>query len=40
MGMIAAIGMIASNTFVTVAYFCHERLGAGIKWGIQLQKDS
>jgi len=31
---IAAGFMIVSNIYTTVGYFLHERLWAGIKWGI------
>jgi uncharacterized membrane protein len=30
----AAAFMIISNVYTTVAYFLHERVWAGIKWGV------
>jgi uncharacterized membrane protein len=36
----AAIFMIVSNIYTTVAYFLHERVWAGIKWGIEPQKEN
>ena len=33
--MSAAAFMIVSNIYTTVAYFFHERMWAGIKWGIE-----
>jgi uncharacterized membrane protein len=35
--MTAAAFMIVSNIYTTVAYFLHERVWAGIKWGLQPQ---
>ncbi len=32
--MTAAAFMIVSNIYTTVAYFLHERVWAGIKWGL------
>lgn len=37
--MTAAAFMIVSNIYTTVAYFLHERLWAGIRWGLQPQKE-
>jgi uncharacterized membrane protein len=34
----AAAFMIVSNVYTTVAYFLHERVWAGIKWGLESQK--
>ncbi len=34
--MTAAAFMIVSNIYTTVAYFWHERIWAGIAWGIEL----
>jgi len=34
----AAAFMIFSNIYTTVAYFLHERLWAGIRWGMELSK--
>jgi len=34
--MTAAAFMIVSNIYTTVAYFLHERVWAGIKWGMEL----
>lgn len=31
----AALFMIVSNVYTTVAYFGHERLWAGIRWGLE-----
>jgi uncharacterized membrane protein len=36
----AASFMIISNIYTTVAYFLHERLWAGIKWGLQPQTEN
>jgi uncharacterized membrane protein len=36
--MTAAAFMIVSNVYTTVAYFLHERVWAGIKWGLESQK--
>ncbi len=33
--MTAAVFMIVSNIYTTVAYFLHERMWAGITWGTQ-----
>ena len=33
--MTAALFMIASNIYTTVAYFLHERVWAGIRWGME-----
>ncbi|MFZ0735811.1 MAG: DUF2061 domain-containing protein [Candidatus Acidiferrales bacterium] len=38
--MTAAAFMIVSNIYTTVGYFLHERLWAGIKWGIEPQKEN
>ena len=35
--MTAAVFMIVSNIYTTVAYFLHERVWAGIKWGLEPQ---
>jgi uncharacterized membrane protein len=35
--MTAAAFMIVSNIYTTVAYFLHERVWAGIKWGLEPQ---
>jgi len=35
----AAAFMIVSNLYTTVAYFLHERLWAGIAWGLEPQKE-
>ena len=37
--MTAAAFMIVSNIYTTVAYFFHERVWAGIKWGMEPQKE-
>jgi uncharacterized membrane protein len=29
--------MIVSNIYTTVAYFLHERVWAGVKWGLEPQ---
>ena len=36
----AAAFMIVSNIYTTVAYFLHERVWAGIKWGLELQEET
>jgi uncharacterized membrane protein len=36
----AAAFMIVSNIYTTVAYFLHERAWAGIKWGMEPQKET
>ena len=36
----AAAFMIVSNIYTTVAYFLHERVWAGIRWGIELQQET
>ena len=36
----AAGFMIISNIYTTVAYFVHERVWVGIKWGMEPQKES
>jgi len=36
----AAAFMIVSNIYTTVAYFVHERMWVGIKWGMEPQKES
>jgi uncharacterized membrane protein len=38
--MTAAAFMIVSNVYTTVGYFLHERVWAGIKWGMELQKEN
>ena len=38
--MTAAAFMIVSNIYTTVGYFLHERVWAGIKWGMELQKNN
>jgi uncharacterized membrane protein len=38
--MTAAAFMIVSNIYTTVAYFLHERVWAGIKWGMEPQKET
>ncbi len=38
--MTAALFMIASNIYTTVAYFLHERIWAGIRWGMEPLKES
>ncbi len=35
----AAAFMIVSNIYTTVGYFLHERVWAGITWGMELQRD-
>jgi len=35
----AAAFMIVSNIYTTVAYFLHERLWAGIAWGLEPRKE-
>ena len=37
--MTPAAFMIVSNIYTTVAYFLHERMWAGIKWGIKPQEE-
>jgi uncharacterized membrane protein len=34
----AAVFMIVSNIYTTIAYFLHERAWAGIEWGLKPQK--
>ncbi len=36
----AAAFMIVSNIYTTVAYFLHERIWAGINWGLVPQKEA
>jgi len=36
----AATFMIVSNIYTTVAYFLHERLWAGIRWGLEPRKQA
>lgn len=36
----AAAFMIVSNIYTTVAYFLHERVWAGIRWGIEPQQET
>jgi uncharacterized membrane protein len=36
----AAVFMIVSNIYTTVAYFFHERVWAGIRWGIEPQQET
>ncbi len=38
--MTAAAFMVVSNIYTTVAYFLHERVWAGIKWGLEPQKEN
>ena len=38
--MTAAAFMIVSNIYTTVAYFLHERVWAGIRWGLEPQKET
>lgn len=38
--MTAAVFMIISNIYTTVAYFLHERFWARIKWGIEPQEQA
>jgi len=38
--MTAAVFMVVSNIYTTVAYFLHERLWAGIRWGMEPQKEN
>jgi uncharacterized membrane protein len=38
--MTAAAFMIVSNIYTTIGYFLHERVWAGITWGIEPQKDN
>ena len=38
--MTAAAFMIVSNIYTTVAYFLHERVWAGVKWGMEPQEAS
>jgi uncharacterized membrane protein len=33
----AAVFMVISNIYTTLVYFLHERLWAGIKWGLEPQ---
>ena len=33
--VVAAVFMIVSNIYTTVAYFLHERVWAGITWGME-----
>lgn len=37
--MTAAAFMIVSNIYTTVAYFVHECVWVGIKWGMEPQKE-
>ena len=32
--------MIVSNTYTTVGYFLHERVWAGIRWGLEPQPEN
>ena len=36
----AAGFMIISNIYTTVAYFLHERIWSGIKWGLEPQAEN
>ena len=36
----AAGFMIISNIYTTVAYFLHERVWAGLKWGLEPQEEN
>ena len=36
----AAAFMIISNLYTTVGYFLHERVWAGITWGMEPQKET
>ena len=36
----AAGFMIISNVYTTVAYFLHERVWAGLKWGLEPQEEN
>lgn len=38
--MTAAAFMIVSNIYTTVGYFLHERVWAGIKWGMEVPKEA
>jgi len=38
--MTAAVFMIISNIYTTVAYFLHERAWARIKWGLEPLKET
>ena len=38
--MTAAAFMIVSNVYTTVAYFLHERVWAGIQWGLEPQNQN
>ena len=38
--MTAATFMIVSNIYTTAGYFLHERVWAGVKWGMELQKET
>ena len=38
--MTAAAFMIVSNIYTTVAYFLHEHVWAGIRWGLEPQKET
>lgn len=38
--MTAAAFMIVSNAYTTVAYFFHERVWAGIKWGLEPRRET
>ena len=37
--MTAAVFMIVSNIYTTVAYFLHERMWSGITWGLEPAKE-
>lgn len=38
--MTAAAFMVVSNIYTTLAYFLHERVWAGIKWGLSPQTEN
>ena len=38
--MTAAAFMIVSNIYTTVAYVLHERVWAGVRWGMEPQKNN
>jgi uncharacterized membrane protein len=38
--MTAVAFMIDSNIYTTVGYFLHERMWAGIKWGMEPQEEN
>jgi uncharacterized membrane protein len=36
----ATIFMIVSNIYTSIAYFLHERVWAGVKWGMEPQREN